>query len=29
MSKQVLINPPGTEKVYEKLQFSQAGQEGI
>ena len=26
MSKQILINPPGTEKVYEKLQFSQAVQ---
>lgn len=24
MSKQKLINPPGSEKVYEKLQFSQA-----
>ena len=28
MSKQVLINPAGTEKVYEKLQFSQAVQVG-
>ena len=24
MSQQILVNPPGTEKVYEKLQFSQA-----
>ena len=24
MTQQILINPPGTEKVYEKLQFSQA-----
>ena len=24
MSKQTPINTPGTEKVYEKLQFSQA-----
>ncbi len=28
MRKQTLINPPGTEKVYEKLQFSQAVQVG-
>jgi enamine deaminase RidA (YjgF/YER057c/UK114 family) len=28
MSKQTLINPPGTEKIYEKLQFSQAVQVG-
>jgi enamine deaminase RidA (YjgF/YER057c/UK114 family) len=28
MSKQTLINPAGTEKVYEKLQFSQAVQVG-
>jgi len=28
MSKQTLINPPGSEKVYEKLQFSQAVQVG-
>ena len=28
MGKQKLINPPGTEKVYEKLQFSQAVQVG-
>ena len=28
MGKQILINPPGTEKVYEKLQFSQAVQVG-
>ena len=28
MDKQILINPPGTEKVYEKLQFSQAVQVG-
>jgi len=26
MTQQILINPPGTEKVYEKLQFSQAVQ---
>ena len=24
MTQQILVNPPGTEKVYEKLQFSQA-----
>jgi len=24
MTQQILINPPGSEKVYEKLQFSQA-----
>ncbi len=28
MSQQTLINPSGTEKVYEKLQFSQAVQFG-
>ncbi|MBW2408783.1 MAG: RidA family protein [Deltaproteobacteria bacterium] len=28
MSKQTLINPPGTEKIYEKLQFSQAVRAG-
>jgi enamine deaminase RidA (YjgF/YER057c/UK114 family) len=28
MTQQILINPPGTEKVYEKLQFSQAVQVG-
>jgi len=28
MTQQILINPPGTEKVYEKLQFSQAVQAG-
>ena len=26
MTQQILINPPGTEKVYEKLQFSKAVQ---
>jgi enamine deaminase RidA (YjgF/YER057c/UK114 family) len=28
MKKRILINPPGTEKIYEKLQFSQAVQVG-
>ena len=28
MTQQMLINPPGTEKFYEKLQFSQAVQVG-
>jgi enamine deaminase RidA (YjgF/YER057c/UK114 family) len=28
MKKRILINPPGTEKVYEKLKFSQAVQVG-
>jgi enamine deaminase RidA (YjgF/YER057c/UK114 family) len=25
---EVLINPPGTEKIYERMQFSQAVQSG-